>query len=313
MARCRAACMCWLTRVSKNERRCYSRNWNSPCPVRYPLGGYPSPPSARRAAVRRSSSMWRAQSTIGVSSLALLTILESARAASTCDRTSAAADIVCSQGVRHTIDRQFHYHASCYIQGAGVRDSESCPPGWAFQDIGVFKQCVLDTPALNLNGAKSLNKCGEMCSMEGESVESVCCTETEAHIPDGTSVMINAIVSGQPTAADCPAGWEFQPEWGGGQCLLQPGGSQRLTKIPACSQEGPASPSAAPAGASDDTATIAIAVGGTVAVLLLCTLAGLVINRPCAAAEEGREAEGARTRVGRYCGGTCGGRAGRAG
>ena len=253
------------------------KHWNRAMSRPLPPRGVPI--AAERAARcgPRSSSMWRAQSTMGVSSLALLTILESARAASTCDRTSAAADIVCSQGVRHTIDRQFHYHASCYIQGAGVRDSESCPPGWAFQDIGVFKQCVLGTPALNLNGAKSLNKCGEMCSMEGESVESVCCTETEAHIPDGTSVMINAIVSGQPTAADCPAGWEFQPEWGGGQCLLQPGGSQRLTKIPACSQEGLASPSAAPAGASDDTATIAIAVGGTVAVLLLCTLAGLVI------------------------------------
>ena len=81
--------------------------------------------------------MWRAQSTMGVSSLALLMILESARAASTCDRTSAAADIVCSHGVRHTIDRRFHYFANCYIQGAGVRDSESCPPGWAFQDGGL--------------------------------------------------------------------------------------------------------------------------------------------------------------------------------
>ena len=209
---------------------------------------------------------------MGVSSLALLMILESARASSTCDRTSAAADIVCSLSGRHTIDRRFGYHANCYIQGAGVRNSSSCPPGWAFQDGG-FKQCVLDAPALDLNGAESLNECGEMCSMEGESVESVCCTETEAHIPDGTSVMINAIVQGQPTADDCPAGWKFQPEWGGGQCLLQPGEPQRLTKIPACSQEGlekgPASPSAAPAGASDDTATIAIAAGGTAAALLL--------------------------------------------
>ena len=141
--------------------------------------------------------MWRAQSTMGVSSLALLMILESARASSTCDRTSAEPDIVCSHGVRHTIDRRFHYYANCYIQGAGVRDSESCPPGWAFQDGGL-KQCVLETPALDLNGAESLNECGEMCSMEGESVESVCCTETEAHIPDRTSVMINAIVHGAP-------------------------------------------------------------------------------------------------------------------
>ena len=86
-------------------------------------------------------------------------------AASTCDRTSAAADIVCSLSERHTIDRRFGYKTNCYIQGAGVQNSSSCPPGWAFQELGAFKQCVLSTPALDREGAEALNECGELCSM----------------------------------------------------------------------------------------------------------------------------------------------------
>jgi len=166
--------------------------------------------------------------------LFLLLLLDGAHAA--CDRTNTAADIVCSRSSPHLLNPSLDYWAGCFIQGAGVRDPPSCPSGWIFEDLGVFKQCRLETPALNLAGTKSLNECGAACTTEGESIESICCTDTEARIPEDTTVVIFGLVQGRPSAADCPAGWLFQPEWAVGwdpQCLLQPTPPKRLAKIPA--------------------------------------------------------------------------------